>query len=235
MNAAELLEQIKDLGKESYKKVLLKHGIVEPVYGASIEDMKKLVKGIKKDYELSKALYATGVYDAMYLAGLIADDMAMTQEDLQEWVEKANCTMIAECTVAWVASEGRFGEEMAAIWIESDREIIATAGWSTYRSLATIKMDSELNMDQISGLLDRIAKTIHSEPNRVRHVMNSYIANVGTYIAPLTDKAIETAKRVGPVMVNMGDTSCKVPDPIEVIEKVRLRGAIGKKRKTAKC
>ena len=29
-----------------------------------------------------------GVYDAMYLAGLIADDARMTRNDLQGWAEK---------------------------------------------------------------------------------------------------------------------------------------------------
>ena len=33
----------------------------------------------------------------------------------------------------------------------------------------------------------------------------------------------------------MGDTSCKVPDAPDYIEKVKARGTIGKKRKSAKC
>jgi hypothetical protein len=51
----------------------------------------------------------------------------------------------------------------------------------------------------------------------------------------LTEYAIETAEAVGPVSVNMGETACRVPDAAEYIEKARKRGAIGKKRKTAKC
>ena len=235
MTANEILEQIKALGKDSYKNVLFKHGIVEPVYGASIEDMKKLVKGIKKDYALSNALYATGVYDAMYLAGLIAEDMAMTREDLQRWVEEATCPMLGENTVAWVASEGQYAVEMADKWIESDKPAVAAAGWCTYRSLIAIKPDSELDIPRISALLDRVQATIHEQPNRIRYVMSSFIGAVGSSVASLTDKAIEVAQAVGPVTVDMGDTSCKTPDPIAAIEKIRLRGAIGKKRKSAKC
>jgi hypothetical protein len=33
----------------------------------------------------------------------------------------------------------------------------------------------------------------------------------------------------------MGDTACKVPFAPDYIRKVNQRGAIGKKRKTAKC
>jgi hypothetical protein len=35
--------------------------------------------------------------------------------------------------------------------------------------------------------------------------------------------------------VDMGGTACKVPYAPEYIQKVQKRGAIGKKRKTAKC
>jgi hypothetical protein len=65
--------------------------------------------------------------------------------------------------------------------------------------------------------------------------MNGFVIAVGTYVTSLTDLAMQTAKAIGEVSVDLGDTSCKVPFAPEYIEKVRKRGAIGKKRKTAKC
>ena len=58
---------------------------------------------------------------------------------------------------------------------------------------------------------------------------------VGSYVRDLTDLALRTATNLGTVTVDMGETECKVPSASEYIRKVRLRGAIGKKRKTAKC
>ena len=72
MTAAEIVAELKKLGNESYKKVLIKHGAKEPFYGVKIEDLKKIQKRIKKDYQLALDLYDTGISDAMYLAGLIA-------------------------------------------------------------------------------------------------------------------------------------------------------------------
>ena len=46
MTAADIVAQLKPLGKESYKKVLLKHGIQEPVLGVSVEQLKKIQKRI---------------------------------------------------------------------------------------------------------------------------------------------------------------------------------------------
>ena len=54
-----------------------------------IADLKVIQKKIKKDYELSLALYDTGNSDAMYLAGLIADPDRMTKADLKKWVKGA--------------------------------------------------------------------------------------------------------------------------------------------------
>src|SRR5947208_13517407 len=98
MTASEIVEELRPLGKDSYKKVLLNHGIKEPVFGVKIEDLKKIQKRIKKDYQLALDLYDTGIYDAMYLAGLIADDLKMTKKDLKRWVEKANSASLCDYT-----------------------------------------------------------------------------------------------------------------------------------------
>src|SRR5947209_10451065 len=99
--AAEIVEEIRPLGGEGYKNVIMKHGIPEPVFGVKIEELKKIQKRIKKDYQLALDLYDTGIYDAMYLAGLIADEEKMTKKDLQKWVKNCKCHAIAESPLAW--------------------------------------------------------------------------------------------------------------------------------------
>lgn len=235
MTAADIIAELKPLGKESYKKVLLKHGIREPLLGVSIEQLKKIQKRIKKDYQLALDLYDTGIYDAMYLAGLIADDAKMTKKDLQRWVENATSEALCGYTVPWVAAEGRFGWEVGQKWIEAKKPSIAAAGWATLVSLVAIKDDAELDLAELKRLLGRVEKTIHAAPNGVRYAMNSFVIAVGCYVKPLSDLALKTAEKIGQVTVDTGETSCKVPSAPDYIRKVRQRGAIGKKRKTAKC
>src|SRR6478672_2577978 len=124
--AAEIIAELKPLAKDNYKRILLNHGIQEPVLGVSIENLKKFQKKIKKDYQLALDLYDTGIYDAMYLAGLIADDKQMTKKDLRHWATKANCPMVCGYTVAWVAAESNHGWELALEWIDSKKESIAS-------------------------------------------------------------------------------------------------------------
>src|SRR5262245_59228345 len=191
---------------------MMRHGAPKSCYGVKIEELKKFKKKIKKDYELALALFDSGISDAMYLAGLIADETKMTKKDLQKWADKATWGMISEYTVAWVAAESKYGFELAKEWIESKREAIAVAGWSTFSSLIAIKSDDDLPVKELERLLDRVGKTIHSAPNDVRSTMNRYIIAVGSGITALTDKAKKVAEKVGTVTVDMGDTACKVPD-----------------------
>ena len=235
MTAKEIVEQLKPLGAEGYKKILLNHGAVEPVLGVKIEELKKFQKSIKQDYQLALDLYDTGIYDAMYLAGLIADDMKMSKKDLQHWAKTANCQGISEYTVPWVASESRFGFELAREWIESKQESIAATGWATLSSLVAIKDDSELDVAALKKLLVRVTKTIHQQPNRVRYTMNGFVIAVGSYVKALTDEALKVADQMGEVTVDMNGTACKVPAAAAYLQKIEHRGAIGKKRKTAKC
>ena len=55
------------------------------------------------------------------------------------------------------------------------------------------------------------------------------------YVKPLSDTAVKTAEKIGVVSVDMGNTAREVPFAPDYIRKVQARGAVGKKKKTAKC
>ena len=78
------MAELEAKGNEGIKKIFLKHGIKEPFFGVKIEYLKEIQKKVKKDYQLAKDLYATGNADAMYLAGLIADEDKMTKKELDK-------------------------------------------------------------------------------------------------------------------------------------------------------
>src|SRR2546421_8726882 len=131
MTAKDIVAELEKLGNAQIKKTWMTHGAQEPCLGVKVEDMKKIQKRVKMDYQVALDLYDTGIADAMYLAGLIADDAKMTKKDLQRWVEKANCATVGEYTVPWVAAESGHGQSLALDWIESKTERVAAAGWAT--------------------------------------------------------------------------------------------------------
>lgn len=235
MTVKEIMTELESLGSESIKKILLKHGVKEPFFGVKVEHLKVIQKKVKKDYQLALDLFATGNADAMYLAGLIADDEKMTKKDLQTWVKQAKSNNISEYTVPWVSAGSHHGFELALEWIDSKEDYIAAAGWSTLSGLVAVKQDSELDINLLKELLKRVEKNIHSAQNRERHTMNGFIIAVGSYVESLTKDANAVAAKIGTVTVDMNGTACKVPNAIEYIKKISEKGLIGKKKKVLKC
>lgn len=235
MTLEEVMLKLEAMGTEQTKKTFLRHGATEPLFGVKIGDLKKLVKGVKKDQQLARALFETGNSDAMYLAGLTVNPSFMTKELLKAWAQKARWHMIVECTVAGVAAESPYALELAREWMESNEELIATCGWSTYLHYISITSDEKLDIEELKRLLALIESTVHQERNRVRYAMNQFVIVVGSYVLALHDEAMRVAEAIGKVQVNMGDTACKVPEAAAYIRKVEAAGKLGTKRKTCIC
>lgn len=235
MTAAEIVERIRPLGTEGYRNILRNHGTPEPLFGVKIEELKKIQKVVKKDYQLALDLFETGIYDARYLAGLVADETRMTKRDLNHWVKEADCPALREYTVAGIAAESAHGWELGLKWIDSKDEGIASAGWATLGGVVALTPDEELPIEALRELLSRVRGSIHGSANRVRYTMNGFVIGLGTYVLPLSAEAKRVGREIGPVFVDMGDTSCKTPFAPDYIEKSEQRGTIGKKRKMVRC
>ena len=206
MTTKEIMAALEEMGDAQTKKTLMNHGAQEPMFGVKVQDLKKVLKKTKKNHELSLELYATGNSDAMYLAGLMADEKQITKVQLQDWVKKAYWYFLFEYTVPWIAADTSFGFELGLEWIESDQENIAAAGWATLASFAAVNPDEALDTDAYSKLLDQVGETIHEAQNRVRYTMNGFVIAIGSYIPTLTTQAQEVATKIGKVTVNMGGT-----------------------------
>lgn len=235
MTTQEILKQLKEFGNEQTKKIFMRHGAREPFYGVKVQDLKTIQNKTGKNNELALELFDTGNSDAMYLAALISEPKKMSEEQLQKWAEDAYWYMLSEYPVAWTAAESNYGWELGLKWIESEKENIASSGWSTLSFFFAITKDKEIDLVKIEELLEFVAKNIHSSKNRVRYTMNGFVISVGSYIKPLHKKSKEIAAQIGKVSVEMGGTSCKVPLATECIEKVKTQFKVGIKRKTSFC
>jgi len=235
MTAIEILHQLEKFGDPQTKKTLMRHGAREPFFGVKVADLKTILKKTKKNHELSLELYKTGNSDAMYLAGLMADEKKITESQLNEWIDQAYWFYLNEFTVPWVAAETAFGFELGLKWIQSERESIAAAGWSTLAYYAAVNQDKDLDIAAYAQLLDKVAAEIHQSQNRVRHTMNGFVIAIGTYVKELTDQSKAVAAQIGEVTVDMHGTACKVPQATAYIDKAIENGQLGKKRKTARC
>jgi 3-methyladenine DNA glycosylase AlkD len=232
-----ILAELKKKGSEKTRAIYARHGMAtERVFGVSVAELKTIAKTIKGQQALACDLYETGILDAMYMAGMVADGRQMTKKQLDTWAEgAAGMQMISEYTVPWVTVENADGRELALKWMKSKKEHVAAAGWCTYAGLLAIKPDAELDVGEIEELLKTAAKEIGEAQGRVRYTMNGFVIAVGGYVKPLLKQAKVTAQEIGKVSVDMGDTACKVPVATACIAKIEGAGRVGKKRKTMRC
>lgn len=232
---SEILTELEKLGTERTKKTYMQNGAHEPVFGVATGAMKPIAKKHKVNQALAEELYATGNYDAMYLAGMIADPKAMSQADFDRWMETAYFHMISDYIVAVTLAETDIAQAVSDKWIADGRELYMSAGYSCYCWLLGNRRDEEFDADKISGMLETVEKTIHTQPDRVKYSMNNFVMTVGISYIPLHEKALRIAGAIGGVDVSMGKKKCSVPVAAEYIKKEADRGRLGFKRKNVRC
>ncbi|MCA9059246.1 MAG: DNA alkylation repair protein [Planctomycetaceae bacterium] len=236
MTFDEVMAALKKSGNPQTHQTHVRHGApADSSFGVKIGDLKPIQKKIRGQQQLALQLYATGNSDAMYLAGLVADGAKMTKTELNRWASQATWYMLADYTVPWVASESPHGMTLALKWIDSRKPLVVSAGWSTLAAIVAVQPDDQLDIRQLQSLLERVVTKIHDAPNRPRASMNNFVIATGCYVSPLLKQAKEAATRIGKVVVDVGDTACKIPSAMDYITKVESMGRIGQKRKTVKC
>lgn len=235
MDFETVMQELKALSKERMKKIYLSNGAREPLFGVATGAMKPMSKKIKINQELAEELYATGNYDAMYFAGIIADPKAMTAEDYDRWLDSAYFYMISDYVVAVTLAESDIAQEVADRWIAGGEELRMSAGWSCYCWLLGSRKDEEFSEEKLAGMLDLVKDTIHDAPERTKSAMNNFIETVGVSFKLLTEKALETAKQVGTVEMKREGKKNSLLNAAGTIEKAMEKDRIGFKRRYVRC
>ncbi|MGM0973856.1 MAG: DNA alkylation repair protein [Bacillota bacterium] len=235
MDFETVMQELEALGKERTKKMYISNGAHEPLFGVATGAMKPIAKKIKRNQPLAEELYATGNYDAMYFAGVIADPEAMTQADFDRWMDDAYFYMLSDYVVAVTLAEADIAQEVADKWIESGEELRMSGGWSCYCWLLGNRPDTEFSEAKLAKMLDKVKDTIHNSPERTKSAMNNFVYTVGVSYLPLHEKALEIAKAIGPVEMKRDKKKSTILQASENIQKEADRGRIGFKRKYVRC
>ncbi len=231
----DVMQELEGYGSEQTVKTFRRHGATGPMFGVKVADLKKIEKKIRGNQALALELWDTGNSDAMYLASLVADGSLMTLAQLDHWAKTAWWYMLSEYAVPFVAAENAKAFSVARKWMKSKQPSIQSSGWSTYGLAMSVRPDEQLDLAEIESLLSTVEEKVHSAENRVRYVMNGFVISVAGYVKPMLEHAKRTAKRIGAVEVNVGDTSCKVPLATEYISKLEKGNRAGKKRSSTRC
>lgn len=235
MNVEMVMQELEALGKERTKKIYISNGAKEPLFGVATGAMKPIFKKTGINQALAEQLYATGNYDAMYFAGIIANPNEMTEADYERWIDAAYFYMLSDYVVAVTLSEADRGQNVSDKWILSGEELRMSAGYSCYCWMLGNRPDEQFSIDKIADMLETVKHTIQDAPERTKYAMNNFLYTVAVSYLPLHDKACETAKIVGSVEVNTDKSKSKSINAYDNIQKAIEKGRIGFKRKHVRC
>lgn len=220
MTKKEAMDLLKSLGTAQNVKIYKRHGVSGKQFGVSFANLKSLVKQIKKDHALALKLWSTANHDARMLATMIADPEAFDLKALEAWVKDLDNYVISDSFSGMVARTPH-AQKLMTRWTKSNQEWIGRAGWQL---LAHMSMnDGQLTTGLLEDYLKVIEAGIHKRKNKTRDAMNSALIAIGIRNKTLEKKAVATARRIGKVEVDHGETSCKTPDAVEYIRKTLER------------
>ena len=216
LSIQDIMTALEKAGSAQTRKTYTRHGATEPMFGVSFATLKTLYKKIKIDQELAEALWDTGNFDARNLAVKIADPAGISPKELDRWAATPTARMCGGY-VAHLAAESPHGRAKADKWLTAKDDPTRYAAWSLVAAMAMI--DESAEDSWFADRLAHIEKSIHNAPNVQRYMMNAAIIAIGCRNAALRKLAAATAKRLGPIEVDHGDTDCKTPVAAESIEK----------------
>jgi 3-methyladenine DNA glycosylase AlkD len=221
MTAKEILATLKKSGKPQTAAIYKRHGSGSNVFGTLTSEIGKLQKKIKTDHALALELWQTGNAEARMLALQVADAAKLTLADAERMVKDGPVRFLDSYFAALVARSA-IAEKTMRAWMKSPDESRREMGYGIFS--ARLKNDAGAVSDaDADKVLATIEKEIHRSANWARRAMNGALISIGVYKPALRKKTIETAKRIGTVDVDHGETSCKTPDAASYIEKALQR------------
>ncbi len=220
MNFEEAIQALTTAGTDQNRKVYRRHGVTNEMFGVSFANLDSLKKKIKVDHEVAVRLWTTCNHDAQVLAAKIADPEQMTSRDLDAWAKELGNYVVVDA-FSGLVSRSLLALQKMESWSRATDEWTAQAGWNPLACLAM--KNRELADDFFEARLAINERNTHASKNRVRHAMNNALIAIGIRNASLQAQAIATARRIGKVEVDHGETGCQTPDAVQYILKTAAR------------
>ena len=219
LSLAEAMRELEKAGSAQTRKTYARHGAAEPMFGVSFATLKALTKRIDVDHELALALWATGNFDARNLAVKIVDPARMYADRPRPLGARGVRVADVRRLRGHARRRGptRRGEGRRVARVEGRRRARFRLDAARSGRPCARRPTADAGFEK---RLAEIERTIHAAPNAEREAMNMAVICIGCRSAGLRKAALATAKRIGKVEVDHGDTACKTPDAAEYIEQV---------------
>jgi len=215
----DAMKALEARGTNQNRKIYRRHGAVGDLFGVSFKHLDELAREIGVDHALAGALWRTGNADARVLAMKIADATSLSAREADDWVKDLDYYVVADSFAPLVARSPHALKQLAK-WCTSKKEWVGRAGYQVLCHTA-MQPAAALSDAELAGHLPRIEAEIHDAANRKRSAMNDAVIAIGMRSDALEKQALASARRIGTVLVDHGDTACKTPEALTYLPKAR--------------
>jgi 3-methyladenine DNA glycosylase AlkD len=172
-----------------------RYGIhTERALGVPMARMKALAKQLGTDHELAAELWATGLYEARIVAGMIDDPQAVTAEQMDAWCQDFDNWAIVDTVCFNLFDRVAHAWSKVEEWASSEQEFVKRAAFALLWSLAL--HDREAPDDRFAAGLTLVER----EAGDGRHLVDKAVAMalraIGKQRPALTAAALAVAERL---------------------------------------
>ena len=214
MNCDEIMEQLALMVDEKRKKILIKQGVNNEVYGIPLGKLRAFGKKIGTNHEIALKLWHSDNFDAMYLATMIIDVKKLEEADLMVLLNDCKHELLVDELTFKVLVLCSFAKKVMKEWI-SESGLVGRAGWNLAIGLV---MKNKLSNEMIDFLLDDIEQHLQSADPLKQWAMNRCLCEVGIRSEDYRGRCLMMGENLGvykDVKVAKGCTSPYAPDWIE--------------------
>lgn len=194
-------------------------------FGMGLTVIKKLTKGLSKSNHLSQELWHSAYLEAKLLACLIAEPKKYSVKELETMALEAGHWMVTHTFLQNVMAKALSQVEISDAWRESPNTQLRTCGFGM---LYYMVKDKNISDDYFLAIIPVIESQIQKESNFVKDQMNNALFAIGQRSAPLHQRSLAAAKKMGKVHVDYGDNSCEAVDVVKHLSSERVLGKFNK-------
>jgi len=194
-DCAEVLAWIRKSGSASVKAGMARYGIPDTnAVGIPVGALKAHAKKLGKDHALAQELWATGGYEARFLACFIDDPALVPASQLEAWCREFSDW--ATCDTACFALFDRTPHAWAKVeaWASRKPEFQRRAAFALLASL-TVHDKKAPDAPYLRGL-ELIEDAADDDRNFVKKAVNWALRSIGKRNAVLHAKAVDVSKRL---------------------------------------
>jgi 3-methyladenine DNA glycosylase AlkD len=224
-----LLEAERDQrGMNNWEKLASSTGGMRS-YGIGLTRLRQLAKRIGRNRELAHALWKTDVYEARVLALLVDDPARITREQVEKQVEELAGGMLAHVFASCDATLAKtsFVVELADQWLRSDDLVRRECGYGLLYEVSKFSGRKAPSEAFFLAHVERIARTIGKETEKVRMAMGAALMGIGKRSAVLNQAALKVARDVGPIEFTTAGGQCEPFDVVKHLTTDRLKEKLG--------